>query len=199
MIAIDIRTNFPEVARALRRVERDIGEKALARALNRTIEQGRTAMVREITAEYVLPSATVRSRLAIRRAYAGAQRIQLEASLAAPAKSGRRAINVVAFLERSVTLAEARRRAKSGTLRQLRFKIRRTGGWKTIPGAFLGNQGRTVFRRVGKARLPIEPVSTIDVPQMFNARRINEAVRRVLLARFQDHFARELRFALSSR
>jgi hypothetical protein len=34
-----------------------------------------------------------------------------------------------------------------------------------------------VFRRVGKGRLPIEPVQVIDVPQMFNARRVNEKVR----------------------
>lgn len=196
MIEIDIRTNFPGVAEALRSAERGLAEKALARALNRTVEQGRTQMVRQIAAEFSVSSSTVRARLVIRPARATAGRVRLEASLAAPEKAGRRSINVIAFAERAVTLAEARRRAKAGTLSQLRFRIKRGGGWKTIPGAFIGNRGRTVFRRTGKARLPIEAVSTIDIPQMFNARRINEAVRAVMLSRFPDVFARELRFAL---
>jgi hypothetical protein len=34
-----------------------------------------------------------------------------------------------------------------------------------------------VFRRTGQGRLPIEPMQVIDVPQMFNTRRINERVR----------------------
>lgn len=196
MIALNIRSNFPAVAEALKGAEKRAGQLALARALNRTVEQGRTAMVREISKEFAVSSSTVRARLVIRRASASGSRIRIEAALAAPTKAGRRSINVIAFLERSVTLAEAKRRAKAGTLSSLRFKIKRGGGLKTIAGAFVGNRGRTIFRRVGKSRLPIESVSTIDTPQMFNARRINEAVRRVMLDKFAEIFARELRFAL---
>ncbi|MCL5459996.1 hypothetical protein M3M33_15265, partial [Loigolactobacillus coryniformis] len=79
----------------------------------------------------------------------------------------------------------------------LKFKIKRAGGTVSINGAFIGNQGRTVFRRVGNKRLPIEGVSTIDVPQMFNTRRINAAVVAAMRAKFPAIFQRELTFALS--
>ena len=78
-------------------------------------------------------------------------------------------------METKVTLAERRRRRKAGTLSELRFKIRRAGGQKMIEGAFIG--GRTVFRRIGKDRLPIEALATIGIPQMFTAKKINLPVQ----------------------
>jgi hypothetical protein len=68
-------------------------------------------------------------------------------------------------------------------------QIRRTA-WQEAAQrqTFVGNKGRTVFRRTGPKRLPIEPVRTIDVPQMFNQRRINKIVRDVM----QQDFARIL-------
>ncbi len=62
-----------------------------------------------------------------------------------------------------------------------------------IPGLFIANQGRTVFKRVGKARLPIEAVSTIDVPSMFGARRISRRV----LDRVQRELGVEVRRAVN--
>ena len=65
-----------------------------------------------------------------------------------------------------------------------------------ITGSFIGNQGRTVFVRTGKDRLPIKAVNTIDVPQMFNTRRINQAVQRIMQERFATNFDRALRDVL---
>ena len=48
-----------------------------------------------------------------------------------------------------------------------------------------------------ESRLPITAVQTIDVPQMFNQRRINAAVVRTMLARFPAIFEREASFAIS--
>ena len=79
--------------------------------------------------------------------------------------------------------------------RKLRVKVKR-GSTKPLPGAFIGNKGRTVFRRVGKKRLPIEPVQTIDVAQMFNTRRINEVVLATINARLPEIFEREAAFYL---
>jgi len=93
-------------------------------------------------------------------------------------------------------LAEARRRSRRGTMNQLHFQIKRAGGKKMIKGAFIGNKGRTVFIREGRERLPIKALATIDVPQMFNARRINSIVRAVMLKRFETNFRRELRAVL---
>ena len=75
-----------------------------------------------------------------------------------------------------MTLAEGRRRNKAGTQNQLRFQIKKVGGKKIISGAFIGNKGRTVFIRETGDRLPIKALSTIDVPQMFNTRRIKKRV-----------------------
>ena len=72
--------------------------------------------------------------------------------------------------------------------------IKRGGGRKLIAGAFIANQGRTVFiRKAGQGRA-ITPVETIDVPQMFNTRRINEAVRQIIVERFPRIFENEARY-----
>ena len=119
-------------------------------------------------------------------------------------------MNIIAFVERSVTMAQARKRMRAGeggthTLKhgtkvrqalELRFQIKRGGGKKMIKGAFIGNKGRTVFIREGKERTPIRALSTIDVPQMFNAQRINAPVRKVMIERFPAAFKRELRSVL---
>jgi hypothetical protein len=75
-------------------------------------------------------------------------------------------------------------------------KVKRSGARKVISGAFVGNKGRTVFTRVGKPRLPIKPVQTIDVPQMFNVKHINAAVVKAIERKFPQIFEREMRFAL---
>src|SRR5512143_478247 len=185
MIALLVKTNFPDVQAALMRLQVDLRAKALAAALNKTADKGRTEMVRRITSEFAIKAGDVRGRVSVSRASARAGILSavIEAFASRP---GGRSMNVIRFLEQVVTLAEARRRAKGGTLRELRFRIKRAGGLKTIPGAFVvtAHGGTFVARRVGRARYPIEAVQTIDVPSMFQARRINEAV----LARIQREF-----------
>lgn len=196
MITISIKSTFPEVARALQRLPDEVANPAMARTLNRTVEQGRTQMARDISREYNLSYSTTRARLRITRARATRSQLMLRATLDAKGKHG---MNLIHFVERSVSLAEGRRRAKTGTLGHVGFRIKRGGGTQFIRGpraAFIANAGRTLFRRMGKTRLPIEPVTTIDVPAMFSAQRINNAVRAVMLARFPAVFAREARFFL---
>lgn len=190
---LTISTNFPDVTTAMATMREDIARQALARAMNRTLDQARTRMQREITSEFNVSAGYVRERLTVRRAFAGS-RIEISAELIG-GKGKKRAANIIAFVERSVTLAQARKRAKDGTLQVLRVKVKR-GSTKPLPGAFIGNKGRTVFRRVGKKRLPIEPVQTIDVAQMFNTRRINEVVLATINARLPEIFEREAAFYL---
>lgn len=197
MITISIKTNFPEVAKALDLLPEQVGNKAMARALNETIKQGRTQMARGISQEYNLSYGKARDRLSITRAK-GAGQLLLRATLDA---KGRRGMNLIHFVERSVTFAAAKRRIKAGTLGHVGFKIKRKGPIKFIRGpraAFIGNSGRTLFRRMGKERLPIEPITTIDVPAMFNAQRINSVVRQTMLAKFGAVFAHEARHFLKA-
>lgn len=180
---IDVRHNFPEVIAKLNALPRELRDKAMTAALNKTADKAKTEAVRAVTDEYVIKALDVRPRFYVRRA--SARGASLVAELEAfGRRRGGRSMNIIHFLERSVSLAEAKRRRKSGTLQQLRFRIKRGGGLKTIEGAFLGNLGRTVFRRVGAARLPIQPVAVIDLPQMFTSRKINARV----IARIQREF-----------
>lgn len=196
MITINIRNNFPEVARSLDRVAYDSGNKAMVRALNATIDQGKTQMARQISKEFRISTSTAKDRLAVRKAFAKGGVLRFEASLEATKRGKGRSLNLIQFVENKVLLSEGRRRAKGGTVSQVRFQIKRTGGKKMIKGAFIANAGRTVFIRTGKSRLPIKALNTIDVPQMFNTKRVNSIVREVMLKRFETNFRRELRSVL---
>lgn len=188
---LSIKTNFPDVDRKLQALSSEIRNKVMASAMNRTMDNAKTQMTREIVAEYKVTSAYVRERLRIVRARSRA--LDIEAELIGGKGKGRSA-NIIRFAEQFVSLAQARKRAKAGTLNQLRFQIRRTGGPKTIKGAFIGNKGRTVFVRTGTERLPIKAVSTIDVPSMFNQRRINASVLATIKAKFPENFERDAKF-----
>ena len=179
---INIRTNFPEVAAKLGRLQDGMASKVLARSLNRTMDIAKTAMSKEIRTEYNLSAAYVRDRLRVRRAFARSGQFSLSAELIG-GDGKRRSANVIAF---------GARKAPEGV-----SVLIRKGSRKVIKGAFIGNKGRTAFRRTGRARLPIEPVRTIDVAQMFNARRINAAVVAAMRQRFPAIFERELAYALS--
>ena len=82
---------------------------------------------------------------------------------------------------------------------QLGFLIKRGGGVKKIAGAFVGNKGRTVFMREGKARLPIKPVQVIGFSQMFNARRIHDRVMAKVRAEFGVELDRAINRILASK
>jgi hypothetical protein len=188
MIRIDVR-GVDAVKKELDRIRRDLREKALGAALNKVGQKARTEMVRAITSEFAIKAGDVRPRMSLSRATRGNLVVVLD-----PYASRRRgrSLNLIRFLEKKVSLAEGRRRAKAGTRNQLHFQIKRSGGKKQIPGAFIGNKGRTVFRRVGKDRLPIAAVSTIDVPQMFATRRIQARV----LARIRKEIGVEVERAV---
>ena len=189
-ISLSIKHDWPDLQRKIDRQRKDIADKAMARALNKTIDQGRAEMARRIAAEYRIKISDVRQRLAITRARKQGKALELTVSLEATRAGKGRSMNLIAFH------TGGGRVLKSGKRQQLRFKIRRDGGNKQITGAFIGNKGRTIFIRDGKSRLPIKAVNTIDVVQMFNAKRINLAVREALLASLESNFDRELRVVL---
>ena len=180
---LTITTNFPDVQRAIDGLRTDIADKVTARAVNRTVEQARTAMVKEIRTTYAVTASYVRERLRIKRASFKAGQFGISAELIG-GDGKRRAANVIAFGARQ-------------TLRGISIKVRRDKPRAVIKGAFIANKGRTVFRRTGAKRLPIEPVRTIDIPQMFNAKRVNRAVIAAMQAKFPAIFRREMDFALS--
>ena len=192
MTIITIRDNFPEIAAKLKRLADDVGNKVLVRSLNATIDQGKTQMARTISKEFRITVGTAKDRLKVNKANAKQSSVGFEVSLEATKKGKGRAMNLIAFVESKTTLGEARKRAKAGTQSQVYFQVKRSGGKKMIKGAFIANKGRTLFIRTGKARLPIRSLSTIDIPSMFNTKRINATVVKVMREQFEKNFNREL-------
>lgn len=185
---LSIKSDFQAVDRKLQRLRSHIRSKVTSAALNKVGQKARTQMTREITGVYRLKAKDVRDRLNLRRASRRADQWLTELD---PFRgSRRRSLNVIRFLK-----STKRQRARARQVnKQLKFLIKRAGGAVEIPGAFVGNNGRTVFERAGRARLPIRPVSTVGVPSMFNARRVNAAVmariRRDLPVEFERAMAR---------
>jgi len=186
VIELNVKDAVKQISRDLDKLGESVRDKAVVMAMNKTIAKGRTEMTRAITAEYRIKATDVRARLKLIRA----QRGRLSAELN-PFASGRgRSLNLIHFLESKVTVAQMRKRRKDGTQKDLRFNIKKSGGAKTIRGAFIGNKGRTIFQRTGDARLPIKAVSTVGVPQMFNTKRIQKRVIERIEREFPVEFER---------
>jgi hypothetical protein len=196
MVMLTIKTDFQGVQNRLNQISADLQKRVIPAALNKTIAKANTSMVREITSTYNIKAVDVRARLRVIRATKDFKKWKAILDPFAGGKRGR-ALNVIKFAEKKITLAEGRRRAKAGTADQLRFQIKKIGGKKTIQGAFIGNKGRTIFERTGDARLPIKPVTTIDVPQMFNTRRINAVVVKRNNDELAIEFDRAIRAAMT--
>lgn len=190
---LNVSMNFPAVKARMDSLEADIRDRATVSAVNKTMDQAKTQMARQIVERYAVTSSYVKERLRVRGASRKGGMLQIEATLIG-GDGRRRAANIIAFVEKKTTLAQARKRSRDGTLRQLFVKVKKGGPSKPLPGAFIGNKGRTVFEREGKARLPIRPVQVIDVPQMFNTRSINKAVIDFISRKFPEVFEREARF-----
>jgi hypothetical protein len=164
--------------------------KAMSMALNKVAAKGVAEINRLVPQEFNISAREVRNSISIGRASARGNNLQAVIRVFGSASKSGRSMNLVHFLERSITLAQSRKRRKAGeggmhSLRnggqvrkalELRFQIKRGGAKKVIKGAFLGNNGRTVFVRVGKSRLPIDALQVIGVSQMFNTKRLNDRV-----------------------
>jgi hypothetical protein len=195
-LRLSVKTDFERQYRALAGLQRDVQQQVLVRSVNRTADIAKTAMSREIREEYALSAGYVRERLRVKRASFRSAALSIVAELIGSDPKGRRAANVIAFGARE-------------TAGGVSVKIKRKESRKVIGNAFIGNKGRTVFTRVPGTRMAsrsrykgthaekIKGVTTIDIPQMFTTRRVQERVLRTVRQRFPDVFARELKFALS--
>ena len=195
MVAISIKADFRDVQKRLDRLSTNVQSRVIPAALNKVVAKAKTEMARAISSEFNMKQADVKERLRVIRAQRSVARWMAVLDPFASRRRGR-SLNLIRFIENKVTLSEGKRRKKSGTANQLRFQIKRAGGKKIISGAFIANKGRTVFIREGKDRLPIKALSTIDVPQMFNTRRVNKRVTDRINAELRIEFDRAIKAAL---
>lgn len=175
MIKLQIKADFKDIQARLERLSDDVQRRVVPAALNKVAAKAKSEMASQIAGEFNIKRSEVNSNLSINRAKRGFE--YWEVTLSGNLRNRRgRGFNLIRFVEKKVTLSERGRRARSGRANQIGFQIRKTGGKKFITGAFIGNNGRTVFQRIGKERLPIKALTTIDVAQMFNTQRINKKV-----------------------
>lgn len=204
IMQLSIKTDFKDVTRKLQRLSSEMQARVSSAALNKVAPKARTAMVRQITSEFNLSQDEVRSRMRIKPATRDADQWYV---ILDPFGSKRRyaskgtSINLIRFVEKSVTLAEAKRRKKAGTQNQLYFKIKKRGKRVILKGAFITTSRKTggtaVFTRVGKGRFPLEAKQTIDVPQMFNTKRIQAEVINVINRELPIEFERAIKAAVA--
>lgn len=196
---LSIKSDFRAVQAMLDQLPGKVQAQVIPAALNKTADKAKTEMVRQITSEFNLSAAEVRGRLKIKRASRKLGIFEVVLDPFAGSRKGR-SMNLIRFVEKSVSLAEARRRKKGGTLSQLRFQIKKQAGKKTIQGAFIATNRKTggtaVFQRVGDGKA-IKPVQTIDVPSMFNTKRINAAVIEKIRRELGVEFERAIKAAMA--
>lgn len=175
MFKLDVQADVRKVQRQLEQLARSVQDRAIAAALNKTADKAKAEMRRQITSEFAIKASEVGSQIRVTRASAKGGML-IAVIEAFPRRRGHASRNVALFRARQ-------------TRNGVTVQIKRSGGRKLIPGAFIGNGGRTVFERVSgttmssrsKSKGPlhrqqIKAVETIDVPQMFNTRRINAKV-----------------------
>jgi Prophage minor tail protein Z (GPZ) len=182
MIKLSIKTNFADVIKKVKQLQDGIRDKAMVSAVNKVAAQAKTAMSKEIGAEFNLKAGKIKDALRVRKARYERGAARIEAVLESPSRRGR-SLNVISFEARQVAAGVS-------------VKIKRSAGRKVIKSAFIANKGRTVFQRVGKERLPIKAVQTIEVAQMFNTKRINAKVVRFVEEKLPSVLQHELRFQI---
>jgi len=182
---IVIEHNIKNVMRDLDLLNKGLHDKAMVKALNATAKKANTDMKRAITSVFRMKQKDFKASLHLTRAKKG----KLEAVLSA---TGRRSFNLIRFVKglRPNTTPQYTKRGKRKATRQLGIQVLKKGGVKNIKGAFIGNKGRTVFRRTTDARQPIEALSTLGVPSMFNTKRVNKRVRKKIRQDFPIEFDR---------
>jgi hypothetical protein len=169
MIQLDVRTNIESVRRQLRGKDKEI-DAAASRALNRAASSVRSVAVKELAkATGIRPQAAIREKLRMRKA------------------TPRYLIAEVGAVAYTPNLARfSARQTKRGISANAWAKR------KIYRGTFLGNQGRTAFKRTGAGRLPIEPVHGPRMHREFAAAVIQKAMEVVAIARFVKEFAHEV-------
>lgn len=214
-VRVDLR-GFGDVQRELGRISDGLKRgKATQMALNKVAEKGRAEVVRGVTERFAIKSADVRVSIALRRATRKSSGLMAVIDVfGSPTKRGR-SMNMIRFL---AALQQQRARGSKATKKQiaalgqqLGFTITKGGGLKQIPGAFVGNKGRTIFHRVDGKQMAsrsgpltknsqaIEPVQVIGVSQMFKTRTIERRVMQVINDNLLVETQRAVRLVLERR
>lgn len=126
-------------------------EKAMSRALNRALQEGRTAATREVSRRYTVKAKEVRPTFKMHKA----SNSKLEADLSSTGEN----LPLSSYLHRPTTDTTGAQR------KQVRVGVKK-GGLKPLGQGFIW-KGR-VMQRVGQTRLPVEQKYGPAVPVILN-------------------------------
>lgn len=189
----------------LKSLDAELRTKVESMAINKVAAKAGAEINRQVSGEFAISRSDVKNSITIRRSHS--KKLEAFISIFGSPKRKGRSMNLIHFLAagngmraRGVKAKEAK--ALAG---QLGFKIKRTAGLKQIQGAFIGNDGRTVFRRVegqmksrsgpmNKHTQMIDALRVIGVSQMFNSKRIS----RVVLEKIRDDMLAEVDRAIKA-
>lgn len=178
---ISVKADVQAALREVSRWQREAVPKAAAHALNTTARQVQSAAVKELARETGLKQKDI--RVALSRVRATWTRLQSEVIATG------RAVNLIRFTRQS--RAQAR---KAGGVRANAWGVSRL-----YRGTFIGNLGRTVFKRAGKGRMPIRAVHGPSIPREMAREKVSRILRTVAETNWAENFARDLRYYLNRR
>jgi len=178
---IEVR-GLADVQKRLAGLSREMQDKVLRPAINKAADKGRAEINRLVPQEFAVKASEVRNAIDVRKARSG--NLEAVIQIFGSAKRRGRSLNLIHFLAAVQAAGQAikvrggkgNKRELAALQAQLGFLIKKGGGLKKIEGAFIGNNGRTVFMREGKARMPIKRAQVIGFAQMFNSRRVSSRV-----------------------
>jgi len=168
----------------LRTLPQKVQDRAIKDTINKVADRTNTAMKREITGEYTMKSGRVGEQLKVIKASNKGAVIQ--AILKATGSGKGRNIGSFKFsvVKGSGPYKYVRAKMKDGSWKMLKvragagvkYQIKKNGAVHFLPGAWLATNGVAVLFRDQRQDYKVRGFTTIDVPEMFNAKRINQRV-----------------------
>lgn len=151
--------------------------KAIARALNRTIQNVRTVASKEVRATYTIKAGDFRSNVAIKKASTN----NLEAQFTSASLKRTLTLSHFKFSPKSDTTGNKRRPVKATIKKGSPFKVDKGFVWN-------GN----VFHRTSRERLPVAVMTGPTVPRMLNTDEIIGKLRESSQETFTKRLSHEI-------
>lgn len=145
---MEIDIKLKGVDEVLAQLNTEAVKKATVRTVNELGSELKTQTVKETRKKYNISAARLKGKLKVRKANYSNMRW----SMTIPRD---KKLNLINFAARQV---------KKG----VSVKVLQSGGRKTVKGAFIANDGKTVFTRKTKKRLPIKTVTGLSPSQMIS-------------------------------
>jgi hypothetical protein len=170
---INVMSNIKDVKRKMTNVEKVVIPKATSMALNKTLSKTYTFVVREVAKATGFKQKDLRQLISKRRANARYQEAVITVRGKAP--------NLIRF-----------------NARQTKTGVSSTawGHRKNNEGAFIANQGRTVFHRTSEKSHPIKPNYGPRPWREFLRQEIDKSSSLVAVKNFNTEFIRAVNFKL---